>query len=387
MGISGNLKTMPLPDILQWLQIGNKTGTLSIEHGWIVKKIYFEVGRIVSSYSNNPLEYFGQFLLNLGKITEDQLRAAMIKQAKSGILIGKIFVDEGLVTETEVREILVFKTEETIYDLFLWTEGVFKFIDDERLEGAQIGMTLTVNKITFEGVHRVDEWKRIRGAFPSGNVVLKATDALPQEFRTEPITSKIIGLIAKRRTILEIGLETRNSEFNISKVLYDWFREGYLVIDEVREDPLRPPTSSAPPGAAEVDDEMLRAREVASLLEKARTHRGYRLFEDALKVVSRALELDPRNEGALTLRGQITDEYRDYLDGYFGKGQKVPRLNVSLQELMSNRTDFTPEEGFIVSRINGQWNVQAIVRVSPIPEFHALRIIKRLEQEKIISVS
>src|SRR5262245_5280734 len=144
MGIAGNLKTMSLADIFQWLHIGTKTGNLAIEHAAIVKKVFFDGGNIVSSFSNDPREFFGQFLINLGMITEEQLQWAMDRQLESGILIGKIFVDHGLLTEEDVRRVLTVKSEETIYDLFLWPEGNFKFTDGEKLVGSQVGISLTV---------------------------------------------------------------------------------------------------------------------------------------------------------------------------------------------------------------------------------------------------
>ena len=384
MGISGNLKTMSLPDIFQWLHIGGKTGTLSVEHDGIAKKIFFDNGSIVSSYSNSPREYFGQFLLNLGKITEEQLQAAMEEQVKSGVLIGRIFVNEGLVTEAEVKQVLTYKAEETIYDLFLWPEGGFKFSDGERQQGAQVTISLTVDKITFEGIRRVDEWRRIRKVFPSGNVVMRLVpEKIPSDLRGDPMAARVLALVARRRTILDVGLETRSSEFQISKTLYDWYSQGFLLIDEIRQEVVAAPP---PPKLAVADDATLRAREFQALIESAQSHRANREFDDALKAVTRALELDPRSDRATTLRTDLAEEYHRYLDAYFGGGQKIPVLNVSLQELMTKRTDFTPEEGFIVSRINGIWNVQSIIKVSPIPEFHALRILKRLEQERIISL-
>ena len=52
MGIVGNLRTMQLEELLQWLSQSKKTGTLEIDHGKIEKKIFFKDGLIVSSSSN-----------------------------------------------------------------------------------------------------------------------------------------------------------------------------------------------------------------------------------------------------------------------------------------------------------------------------------------------
>ncbi|MGH9904986.1 MAG: DUF4388 domain-containing protein, partial [Pyrinomonadaceae bacterium] len=46
MAIHGNLATMSVSDLLQFLAVGRKTGTLKFSHGKVVKGIYFENGFI-----------------------------------------------------------------------------------------------------------------------------------------------------------------------------------------------------------------------------------------------------------------------------------------------------------------------------------------------------
>jgi hypothetical protein len=92
MALSGNLRTMLPGDLLQWLSLGQKTGTLVISNQRVEKKIFFRNGRVISSASNDPREYLGQFLMSHGYITEPELKKAMEVQQQSGILLGKILV-------------------------------------------------------------------------------------------------------------------------------------------------------------------------------------------------------------------------------------------------------------------------------------------------------
>ncbi len=45
---------------------------------------------------------------------------------------------------------------------------------------------------------------------------------------------------------------------------------------------------------------------------------------------------------------------------------------------------FTPNEAFIVSRINGHWDVKSIVKISPFPEIEVLRVFRRLHEGGVI---
>src|SRR5512140_914131 len=119
MAITGNLRTMQLSELLQWLSMGQKTGTLVIRGIAGEKSIYFQAGKIISSASTNEREYLGHFLVSYGYITEEELTRAMEVQEESKILLGKILVMIGAISEEDVTAILRLKAAETIYDIFL----------------------------------------------------------------------------------------------------------------------------------------------------------------------------------------------------------------------------------------------------------------------------
>jgi len=61
----------------------------------------------------------------------------------------------------------------------------------------------------------------------------------------------------------------------------------------------------------------------------------------------------------------------------------VPILTKPMEELMSFA--FTPNEAFIVSRINGMWDVRSIARISPFPESEVMRVFTKLKTSGVIS--
>ena len=65
MSLRGDLRTMALPDVLQWVATGRKTGTLHVERRSVQKRIIVREGNILSSWSNDPRESLGQFLIRL----------------------------------------------------------------------------------------------------------------------------------------------------------------------------------------------------------------------------------------------------------------------------------------------------------------------------------
>jgi len=70
MSLRGDLRTMALPDVLQWVATGHKTGTLHVERRSVQKRIILREGNIFSSWSNDPRESLGQFLIRRGEREE-----------------------------------------------------------------------------------------------------------------------------------------------------------------------------------------------------------------------------------------------------------------------------------------------------------------------------
>src|SRR5450755_1490187 len=211
MGVSGNLKTMHPGDLLQWLSLGQKSGTLVVANGDVEKKIFFRNGRVISSASNNPREYLGQFLMSHGYLSEEELRKAMEVQLQSGILLGKILTMIGLINEDDLMRLMRLKAEEEIYDVFLWKEGEFHFIDNELPQMEMIPLRVDVTGIIMEGTRRVDEWPRIRELIPNDSFIPFVQARIESEEEFDEAETTVIDSINGTRTIAQLVLESRSS--------------------------------------------------------------------------------------------------------------------------------------------------------------------------------
>src|SRR5262245_35482449 len=200
-GLSGNLGTMTLPDLLPWASRGQKTGTLALKSGSVTKRIFLRDGVIVGSSSNDPRDYLGQVLLSEGLISEQQLKDAMDHQARTRVLLGRILVQRSLVSETRMAAALKQKAEETIYSLFLWPEAAFEFTDGE-LPGEQVLISVQVEEVLLEGVRRYDTSCKIRELLPHNHLVLARADKpLAPDIAARAFDRKIFDLVDGRRSV------------------------------------------------------------------------------------------------------------------------------------------------------------------------------------------
>lgn len=370
MGITGNLNTMQLSELLQWLSLGQKTGTLLINGHGVEKRIYFQGGRIYSSSSSDRREYLGQFLVSHGYITEEELKMAMEVQEEKNILLGKILVMINAISETDLLRLMRKKAEESIYDVFLWQEGSFEFVEGALPELKMVPLSLDVTGIVMEGMRRFDEWQRIRLRVPDDTVIPQIVRPLNIDELSER-EKVIVPYIDGQRTIEAIALQTHNTEFNVARLVYEGLRNETMALAEA----VRPSRRAVAVGGSggETEVEQFLARGKAHL--KVDPQKAYRMF----KVAS---DLDPSDGRAADAIRQAEREIKGAIEKDGIRGDRVPELAVAVSKL--TELSFSPHEGFVLSRINGVWDVKSIMKISPINELEVLMIFQALAKKGVI---
>ncbi|HEY4640018.1 MAG TPA: DUF4388 domain-containing protein, partial [Thermoanaerobaculia bacterium] len=293
MSVSGNLKTMLPGDLLQWLSLGQKTGTLCVRNKGTEKKIFFRNGRVISSASNDPREYLGQFLMSHGYITEPELMKAMEVQAQSRILLGKILVMIDVITEEDLQRLMRLKAEEEIYDIFLWNEGDFQFIDDELPQMEMIPLQVDVTGLIMEGTRRVDEWNRIHTLIGHEGLVPSLVKEVPPEELEDDAQRTVVNAIDGKRSLAELVLESRSSSFNVASTIYHLTREGYVKLTD--------PTLIVAPAPKAADEpapfeDFTEDDEIVSLIARAQQSLRGREYEKAQRLLKAAENLDPNHQ-------------------------------------------------------------------------------------------
>lgn len=366
MSFAGELKTLPLPDILDWIARRMKTGRLELKRKSTEKRLTFRAGLLHSSFSNDPRETIGQALVREGLIKEEQLFNALLKQEKEGKRLGQILIGEGLLSEDALKRTLRQNAEHIVYELFLWPDGRFDFREEDIPADPRISLDIEIPYVLEEGHHRRLEWERLKQKFPSSDITFKVMkDAHGTE---DPGGWNILGLAAAGKTLAGIALETRRSDFTTALLLEGLVEIGALVA----ADPTGPGDGSDPVGA------------IQALLERADKRMKEGRYNAALEAYEAVLALDFLNQEAkkgLLAVGEARKRERIARQVPL---EKIPVLLIGSVALTQQQ--FDSQEGFVLSRINGQWDVRSILKLCPMPELDALSIFARLLDRKIIQL-
>jgi hypothetical protein len=371
MSISGNLKTMQASDILQWLAQGGYTGTLVVSNGQVEKSIYFRDGAVISSASTDPKEFLGHFLVSHGFISEEELAAAIRKQEQTRTLIGRILVDQGSISEEDVHKMLSLKAEESIYDFFMWPEGEFRFLDGELPDYEMVPISLGVTGILLEGMQRIDEWQGIREKIPSPHTVPVAVVDLLDDKKLGDGQRAVLGLVNDDRSIEEICLQTHSSEYYVCNILMEKIRQGKLKV--VRPRGIKAEDKGPSPVSAH------------GLISEARRYFTAGEYELTLRHLRAAGSLEPNDHEIQQQIERIRAELRANLEAEGVIQSGIPQLNMRMEDLTS--INLSPEEGFVLSRINGTSNLASIMKISPLPELDAMLVFWKLLRAEHIRLS
>jgi len=461
MGISGNLKTMVLAELLQWLSQGQKTGTLVIDNGKVEKKIFFAEGVIISSASTDPKEYLGHFLASHGHISEEEVNKAVARQKEEKQLIGKILVSMGAISEAELQQMLQLKAEESIYDIFTWEEGDFEFLDDELPAETMIRMNLDVQWLVLEGSRRLDEWYRIREYVPSPQTVPVLVTPLEQ-IEVEEVEMRILGWIDDDRTVEEISQGAQTSLFLVSQIIAEQVKQGtvkavrpriievevpvevpaaaeqtapeaapqappaqpypmqpgMMTPDQMQQmlsayqamsqmgqqamppfgQQMGPPSGFVPPGApssgvdvgsgrtlhfaggdpAQPAPPAQPASEADSLLQQADSALQQGKLDEALRSFRKAKEADGSGPNVEEAANKGEEKVMEALERDGVKLSSVPQLKCGMEEL--TKIDISPQEGFMLTRVDGSYDIQSILKMSPMPKIDALMLFWKLKK-------
>jgi len=374
MAIHGTLKTMSLTDLLQFLAAGRKTGTLKFDREKITKQIFFQNGLIVGSKSNDPKEYLGQLLLHYGKLDEVQLQIAREIQRKSGGKLGEVVVAQGFISDADVLEVLKTQTLDAIYDLFMWEEGHFEFYDDEHVPDDLTRIEVEPTTVIMEGIYRIDELARYRTLVPSDRSVLELGAGWTSSLSLGKELRLILYFVEKRMSVAEICYNMHASAFHVYGQLFDLINKGFArVAGEIAESPVV--------SAVEIED---LPESVPELLFNARRDLDDNNPEGALLLIQRVLQEEPKNLEGQNLLRTAEEKLIKLLFETELPPHAVPQLLVTPDDL--NAQQLGPQEGFVLSRINGEWDIESILSICPFRDADCLRMIKKLLERGIIGL-
>jgi len=234
MAIKGSLREASLPDVLQLLAMGQKTGCLSVTDRSNFGYIYFDRGRISYASIVNRRDRLGDMLVKAAVLTQTELDAAIDVQGTQHRhkRLGEILIEQQILSREELHRYIRIQIEEAVYYLFTWTQGTFSFEADIRPDEHDVLVSINPESLLLEGARRVDEWSLIEKKVPSFDIIFGVDDGrlAASEAQLTPLQEQLLPLIDGRRDVTSLIDASGAGEFEVGKALYGLATAAFLHI-------------------------------------------------------------------------------------------------------------------------------------------------------------
>jgi hypothetical protein len=329
--LQGDLTTFPLPDLLQWVDQGRRSGVIEIDTG-----------------EGAP------FWMEL---RDRRIVAAVRPSERSGL--GSL---AGWAHSERPEALWPEACADRIVDLFLAPPGGrFTLVDGAAGFEDGVSLDLGVGQMTLEGLRRLDEWPDLDRRYPSEAALLCA------DGRGRPRTPAQRALVEAARRRVSIG-------------------EARLALNLSRPAALRRVEALRELGLAHVEGVAAHADPVSALIDNAQLLVAERQFDEASIVFRSLLAADPSDRRVRNLlreaeREQVACLYEEL------SPMAVPVLlggAASLESAAARRLGNTDRE--VASRVNGSWDVASIALSCPLREVETLKALRKLVRLGIVDL-
>ncbi len=196
MPFSGNVETIPLDEVFQFVSTNSLDGCLTIVGGGARLTLYFENGHMFFPFSAKRGTYsLGKILRQTGVLSREALEKHLESARKNRL--AELRALESQASAEQIEEARRRQYEEEIHDVFLWRRAYFEFAPGPAPEAVQVersqgkGVLLDPTAFLMEVAHRADERRRIRFSIPSARVILVATPGAEPAIMKELAARKI----------------------------------------------------------------------------------------------------------------------------------------------------------------------------------------------------
>lgn len=234
MALKGNLRDFSTTQLLNLINLARKTGTLTI-HSDEMAQMSFRGGKLIyAAMGESSNGNLAAVLQRAGKLSAEQAR--FIEQRAQGTSekqLGHLLIQAAYVTQSDIIQSVRQNILDTVYKLFTWSDGLFRFDANQLPPGDRITIPIDLESVIMEGSRRLKEWERLQEELPDLDISLRFTDKPDARLRNINLTVqewRVVSFINPRNTIRQIGKANNLSDFEIRRIVYGLLQAGLIEI-------------------------------------------------------------------------------------------------------------------------------------------------------------
>lgn len=266
MPLQGNIRDFSTTQLLNLVNLSKRTGMLTIFEsvptgekdamknekmaaGAERAKIAFNKGKLVYASVSGQDSGLVAVLNKAGKLTDDQARV-LRERAKntSDKALAMRLIGAKYVTQADIITCIRQQILDVVYNLMTWTEGPFRFEDNETPTTNAILIPIDLEPVIVEGSRRMKDNEEINKVIDDLDVSLRFPENPKEKFKGVHLSVdewKVVSYVNPKNTIRQIMKVLNMSEIEIKRVVFALHQAGLVEIVRQRAQPSAPSSKRA----------------------------------------------------------------------------------------------------------------------------------------------
>ena len=234
MALKGNLRDFTISQLLNLINIAQKTGELVVEGPNEQIFVFFREGKLAYTQVGQEDNSLVSVLHRANKITAAQHR---VIKARTGSMsdkeLGLLLINANYLSQQDILTSLQAHFINNVNRLFTWVEGFFRFENDVLPPPDKISVRIGLENIIIEGSRRLREWEQLQDEIPSLDMALKFTDRPGANLKNLNLSVeewRVVSFINPKNTMRQIGRAANMSDMELRRIIYALLQAGLIEI-------------------------------------------------------------------------------------------------------------------------------------------------------------
>jgi hypothetical protein len=234
MALKGNLRDFSISQLLNLINIAQKTGELIIEGPNEQVSVFFREGKLAYTQLGQEDNSLVSVLHRENKITAAQHRVIKTRAGNmSDKELGLLLINANYLSQHDILASLQVHFINSVNYLFTWVEGFFRFENDVLPPADKISVRIGLENIIIEGSRRLQELEQLQDEIPSLDMAIKFTDRPGANLKNLNLSVeewRVVSFINPKNTMRQIGRATNLSDMELRRIVYSLLQAGLIEI-------------------------------------------------------------------------------------------------------------------------------------------------------------
>jgi len=231
MALRGNLRDFTITQLLNLINLAQKTGTLVVDGPNEQAHVSFREGKLAYARIGQEDNRLATVLHKANRLSVNQYRTIVERAGKmTDKELGLVLINAGYVSQEDILANLQGYFTDILRRLFSWVEGFFRFEAELMPPDDRINVRLDLENIIIEGSRQLREWEQLQDEIPSLDMALKFTDRPLKNVNLSVEEWRVVSYINPRNTMRQIGSANKMNDLEVRRIVYGLLQAGLVEV-------------------------------------------------------------------------------------------------------------------------------------------------------------